>query len=108
MDQPKVNPFRILVDTQAISFSNELPLPTDVSTTENVELSITISDATSGINSSSIEYSVSKDRGKTWSVWYPVEGLENDMKIDVKINHTFPNGTDNILKWRASDIAGNG
>ena len=33
---------------------------------------------------------------------------ENSSKIDVKLNHTFPNGTNSMLMWRASDIAGNG
>jgi hypothetical protein len=37
-----------------------------------------------------------------------VEGFEDDQKVDVYINHTFPNGTDNRIKWRAKDLAGNG
>ena len=34
--------------------------------------------------------------------------MQDNLKIDININHTFPNGTNNRLKWRASDIAGNG
>ncbi len=101
-------PYRILVDTHSITFSNPLPLPIEVSSTKNVELSIVITDATSGVDTSTIEYAVSENKGKTWSEWYAVEEMQDNLKIDININHTFPNGTNNRLKWRASDIAGNG
>ena len=99
--------FRILVDTKSVEFSNAWPSGADVSLTEEVEVGITISDKTSGVNAPTIEYSISKDTGKIWNSWQKVEGLNNGLKIDVHINLTFPNGTNNMLKWRATDIAGN-
>jgi hypothetical protein len=100
--------YRILVDTENIAFSNAIPLITDVSTTEEVLVGITISDTTSGVNASSIEYSISSDRGTTWGQWIPVKDLENGSEVIVRLNTTFQNGTNNYLRWRATDIAGNG
>jgi hypothetical protein len=99
---------RIIVDTENVSYSAQLPLDSDVSTTELVQIGITVSDTTSGVNSSTIEYSVSDDKGITWGSWIPVNGLSNSHEVIISINHTFQNGTDNRLKWRAADIAGNG
>jgi hypothetical protein len=101
-------PFRIIIDTDIVTFSNALPLPSDISTTEEVEVGITISDDISGVDASTIEYSVSEDKGRTWGIWQAVEGYEDALSIDVYLNLTFPNGTDNRLKWRAYDVAGNG
>jgi hypothetical protein len=101
-------PYRILIDTNPIQFTDPRPLITDISKTKELELSITISDINSGVDAFSIEYSVSHDKGKTWNEWQSVVGYENGSIINVKLNHTFPNGTNNMIKWRASDIAGNG
>jgi hypothetical protein len=100
--------YRILVDTENVTFSNVLPLKSDVSTTEDIEFSITISDSTSGVNTSSVAYSISYNNGSEWGEWQPVADYDNNMSTDVKLNLTFPNGTENRIKWRASDIAGNG
>ncbi|MCK5562379.1 MAG: hypothetical protein KAJ51_17395, partial [Thermoplasmata archaeon] len=61
--------YRILVDTQNVTFSNARPLVSNVSLVEKVEVGITIYDLTSGVNSSSVEYSISIDQGITWSYW---------------------------------------
>ncbi len=100
-------PYRILVDTESIIYLNAWPLNNEESLTENVDVGITIMDAISGVNASTIEYSTSEDDGKTWGPWTTVEGFKSSKKVDVRINITFPNGTNNLLKWRATDIAGN-
>ena len=100
-------PSRILVDTEGISFYNAWPMATAVSTSELVELGITVADGISGVNASTLKYSISTDRGNTWDTWVPVEGYEDSIKIDIHINLTFPNGTNNMIKWRATDVAGN-
>ncbi|MCK5560162.1 MAG: hypothetical protein KAJ51_06195, partial [Thermoplasmata archaeon] len=100
--------YRVLVDTEDVKFSNASPTEDLESTVERVEVGITISDETSGVNGSSIEYSISTDRGDTWSSWVPVVGLGNGSLVNITLNLTFPNGTANRLRWRASDIAGNG
>jgi hypothetical protein len=102
--------YGIQVDTKGVEFSSAWPKHNEVSKSENVNLGITILDTTSGINLSTIEYSISKDKGKTWNKWNKVklEGLFDGIKkADIIINLTFPNGTNNVLKWRASDMAGN-
>jgi hypothetical protein len=101
-------PSRVLVDTDDITFSNEWPAPQVASPEQNVEFGISISDATSGVNASTIEFVVSTDKGNTWTKWMPVIGIENGKKVDITINYTFENGSNNRIKWRAYDIAGNG
>ena len=101
-------PYRILVDTNDVEFSNAWPSALEVSKTEEVEVGITISDETSGVDASTIQYSVSENKGKNWSGWKNVKSLQNGVTVAVRINLTLPNSTDNMLRWRAYDIAGNG
>jgi hypothetical protein len=96
------------VDTQNVEYSNAFPLLTDVSYQADVNIGIKIADITSGVDGSSIQYSTSADGGSSWSVWYDVSGYNDSSIVNVSIELTFPNGTENRIKWRASDIAGNG
>jgi hypothetical protein len=100
--------YRINVDTQDVIFSDPLPEPTYESISENVEVGITLEDLTSGIDTSTIEYSISFDGGASWGMWLSVSDLNNSKSLIVKMNYIFPNGTSNCIKWRALDIAGNG
>jgi hypothetical protein len=95
-------------DNDEVIFSNPNPLPTKEFSTGEVEVGITISDNTSGVNVSNIKYSTSINSGETWSSWKSVEGFQNGKIVDIKLNLTFPNGTENRIRWRAYDIAGNG
>jgi hypothetical protein len=104
----KSNEFRILVDTEKPRFSNPWPSSSDISEKENVELGITITDGISGVDASTIKYSISLDKGKTWGEWTAVEDLVDGFVVEVHTNITFPNGTDNLIKWQVIDIAGNG
>ncbi len=100
--------YRILVDISNVEFTNPIPLFEEESANEKVQVGITISDKISGINGSSIEYSISSDNGTSWSSWAQVNKVDNGSYVNVTLNLTFPNGTGNIIKWRASDNAGNG
>ncbi|WP_455392002.1 DUF7948 domain-containing protein [[Eubacterium] cellulosolvens] len=100
--------YRILVDTKDVVFSDAFPSETTVSESENVSVGITISDITSGVRASTIEYAVSKDAGITWSTWTKPPDLEDSTEVKVRLNLTFQDGDANRIKWRASDIAGNG
>jgi hypothetical protein len=95
-------------DPDAIIFSNFIPSAEYVSPTEEVEVGITITDLISGVNASTIEYIISMDNGKTWSPWQSILGYQDGKIVNVRLNLTFPNGTSNVIKWRASDLAGNG
>ncbi len=101
------NPNRILIDTEVVTFSGAFPSSSEISPIAQVEVGINISDTTSGVDASAIEYKISQNKGSTWSSWHAVEGLKDSKTVEVNINLTFSNGTDNMLKWRASDIAGN-
>jgi len=100
-------PISIKVDTKPVNFSDAWPTHEAVSTTENVELKITISDDNSGVNASSIYYKIFEAEDETWGDWIHVDGYEDGASVSVNIVHTFPNGTNNMVKWRATDIAGN-
>jgi len=95
-------------DSEGVSFSNPKPPPGFESTFEDVEVGITITDLISGVDAKTIEYTVSIDAGQTWSAWTPVYGYENGSEVNVTLNLSFKNGTGNLIKWRAVDIAGNG
>ena len=97
-----------IFDNENVKFSNSKPPLNFESPTNEVEVGITISDMASGVNASTIEYSVSTNAGESWSSWASIYGYQNAMHIDVILNLTFPNGTANRIKWRASDIVGNG
>ncbi len=100
--------YRIRVDTKEVSFSDFWPLTNVVSLTEEVNTGITITDTTSGVNASSIEYSISNNGGEDWNPWTKVNGYNDGLEIKIDINITFENGTKNRLKWRTYDLAGNG
>jgi heme/copper-type cytochrome/quinol oxidase subunit 2 len=98
----------IIYDSESVEFTNPIPQEHEVSDVEDVLVGITISDTDSGVNASTIEYSISIDNGITWSEWEPIDGLSNDNSIEIELSLSLPNGTENMIKWRASDIAGNG
>jgi hypothetical protein len=99
---------RIFVDSEDVEFLELLPLETQISPTKKVEIAVILSDPISGIDSSSIEYAISTNNGIQWGPWIHVTGYENNTRIDVIVSYIFKNGTENMVKWRASDIAGNG
>jgi hypothetical protein len=97
-------------DNEGVIFSGPIPTMDNISTTEFVQVGITIHDNTSMVNASTIRYSISTNEGNYWGPWKSIDygGLENGKSVDVKLNLTFPNGTDNRIRWRAYDIVGNG
>jgi hypothetical protein len=101
-------PYRILVDTQPIFFSNPIPSFRQISYHEEVRVGITILDNTSGVNTSTIKFSTSSDDGNYWNSWTSVDGFQDGRSVDVILNLTFTNGTGNRIRWRANDIARNG
>jgi hypothetical protein len=97
-----------IYDLDHVMFSKAFPYVSESFNTTKIEVGITITDDLSGVNASSIEYTISKDHGATWKPWEPVYGYENGNTIDVKLDVQFWNCTGNQLKWRAHDLAGNG
>jgi hypothetical protein len=101
-------PYQVIVDTKNVKFSNPKPLKDKETSTKEVEIEITITDDTSGVDTSTIGYSLSYDSGRSWKSWVNINTNENGNRVDIRESITFPNGTGNRIKWRASDIAGNG
>jgi len=99
---------RLLVDTEDVVFSDLSPEESYVSPIEQVEVNVTILDETSGVDASTVQYTTSTDGGTTWSPWMDILGIQSGLKIDIGHTISFPNGTENRVKWRAKDIAGNG
>ncbi len=95
-------------DSENVTFSNVLPSADFISNSESVEVGITISDNISGVDGSTVEFSISTDAGKFWSKWIHIPELMNGSKINITLNLTYPNGTDIFIKWRGCDVAGNG
>jgi predicted transcriptional regulator len=100
--------FMVKIDKIPVKFTDPFPEEDDTSLIDQVDVGISISDLTSGVDASTIEYSLSYNYGGTWSLWKPISGLEDGSKVNVRLTLKLPNGTANRIKWRAIDKAGNG
>jgi hypothetical protein len=81
-------PYRILIDTEEVIFSNPWPAASYLSFGSNVEVGINISDNLSGVNGSHIEYSISVNDGLTWNDWISVNTVESSNNLSVRLNIT--------------------
>jgi len=99
--------YRIKLDRKNVVYLDFWPPKSEELFESEVVARITISDETSGVNSSTVKYASSNDAGMTWGDWIPVNGFENENEINVKVNLTLQHGY-TWIKWRSMDIAGNG
>jgi hypothetical protein len=110
-----------IIDSEPVFYSKPWPKEDVSFNTTNISFGVTISDLVSGVNTSSIEYTVSFDSGQTWEDWisvpkanmYTVNNNDNNnknenMSVDITLTLTFQNGTGNRIKYRASDLVENG
>jgi hypothetical protein len=105
-------PFRVQIDLSPLDFYNPKPNPETVQFELEQTCRITVRDDTngSGVNSDSIEYRYSTT-GKTGFNDWSDSGISsikqpNGYQFIVFIN--FKTGSNNLIQWRASDIAENG
>jgi len=99
----------ILVDLTSPIFSNHTPLDGLWHNHTDIDCSIEINDGEgSGIDGSTIEYSVSTGVGLGFDLWIPAWVPEEGNIIIPSVKYIFPEGEENYIKWRAKDIAGNG
>jgi hypothetical protein len=99
----------VKVDSTEVLFSKPRPEPGNYPATATVNCGITISDATSGVDTDKIEYSIKKHGETLYSDWTKVMNTGKDgltVTITQKVN--LGDGADNFIKWRAKDVAGNG
>lgn len=98
--------FLLHVDGDGVSFSE--PFPTSTKSDLVVNVGITITDELNYVRGSSIEYSISYDGGNYWNDWESALIEENNQVIMVSLILEFNSGPGNRIKWRASDVLGNG
>lgn len=102
--------FKLKIDADNVTFSNPFPSEVQWHTTINPQCGITISDPTTKVDASSIQYRISTDNGTTWkNDWVDLNSQSGDVKnIECIVKPVFKEGSDNIIQWRAEDILGNG
>ncbi|MCK5560479.1 MAG: FG-GAP repeat protein, partial [Thermoplasmata archaeon] len=102
--------FKLNIDADNVSFANSFPNKQQWNTMLNPQCGITILDPTTKVNASSIQYQISTDNGTTWeSDWINFETQQEDAEsINCIVRPIFKDGKDNLIKWRAKDILGNG
>jgi hypothetical protein len=100
--------FSIFIDGEGVKYTNPKPDPLIWHSNKLVEVGITVSDDLSGVDGTSIEYALSENAGSSWSQWYTIGDVPGGGSIDIKLNLVFTHGEANRIKWRASDLAGNG
>jgi hypothetical protein len=100
--------YRILVDVTHVTFTDPTPSSDIFQINESVECGISIKDELSGVNASSIEFSTSTSGIWGYGDWQSAKQFNNSNIINCSVTPTFVEGTDNYIRWRAMDIAGNG
>ena len=103
--------YRLLVDTQNVTYSDPIPEHDTWSNRSIVECGITIEDREgAGIDSSTIQFRLSPLTVSQYGDWIDWdEGDQADAEvIVVRIDVEFPGASINFLQWRAIDLAGNG
>jgi hypothetical protein len=101
-------PFQLKVDTLALTYKDAIPeLPQD---SNYVTCGITLDDIRgSGIDGSSIQYSISLNGVSNYGPWERLEISGSFETISVQTPSLYFNrDTVNYIKWRAKDTAGNG
>ncbi|MFW3147026.1 MAG: hypothetical protein ACMUIE_09470 [Thermoplasmatota archaeon] len=74
---------------------------------------LTVSDGVSGVRPSTIEYSISTSGQENFEEWisadlYDDETLNPEDSVPVRLTPRFVEGTENFIRYRAKDYAGNG
>ncbi|MHA2366597.1 MAG: hypothetical protein ACXAC7_21755, partial [Candidatus Hodarchaeales archaeon] len=100
--------YPISIDTSEVYFYNFTPLKDKIHSQLDVNCSLTIIDNLSEIDGSSIEFSIKKHGEPEWTNWQSAGIYPNSSKIECNIKTFFDNGTNNFIRWRAKDLAGNG
>jgi hypothetical protein len=108
VDEPR---FLLGVDGDAPTFANAVPDADDWHSSSQVLAGITADDGTTaGVRAATLEYSYSIDDGATWTDW-STNGLEvgaDGASVDGMVLLTIPDGDDNYVRWRVTDLVGNG
>jgi len=99
--------FGVLVDISNVNFLNPLPSSDAWQSRLYVSCSITIMDKLSGVNASSIEFCTSTNGIWGYSDWQSARLTDDENIINCTVNPVFVEGSENYIRWRARDVAGN-
>ncbi len=101
--------FVVTVDTSPPEIIQNEPAPGSYIIGTQCTTRVHIRDMVSGVNVSSVMFSLRRGSGSDWSEWQPVENVTEDngiivasMVVELDPNH------DNWIRFRASDLVGNG
>jgi hypothetical protein len=101
--------YLLKIEGDNVTFSNPIPNEAQWQTVIKPDCGVTISDTTTKVNSSSIQYQISIDNGTTWDDWIDLGSQTEDAEsIECVAAPILKEGSDNLIKWRARDILGNG
>ena len=99
---------KIAYDTHAPGFTSFSPGPFERVDDTHPTLEVWVTDNAVGVNRSSVEAQVSTDGGTTWGPWRPATVGSNGSYVRASLRANFTAGATGAVRWRASDLAGNG
>jgi hypothetical protein len=98
----------IKIDREGLSFTNAVPGEGLWMNSLNPSVGYTISDEGGRfVAGPSVEYAVSLDGGETWGPWTNAGNKLNAGTLQVVVNPSLVEGSDNLVKFMARDEAGN-
>jgi len=100
----------IFVDYAPVTFWDPEPVSMSWHNTDQLVCNITIRDINgTGVNASSIEYNFTSNSWTGSSGWLSAGGTDDNTTVTISVGPlTFGEGTGNYIRWRATDVAGNG
>jgi hypothetical protein len=104
-----INPGKIWVDMTPVDFSSPSPSG-DPLEEKRITATVQISDLGSWVDTSTIQYSVSRNGISNYGGWISVDPDIDDSEILARTVQPllFEPGSTNYIRWRARDVAGNG
>ena len=102
--------FNLKIDTSPVHFGGFSPGEDDFADQRKVECFIQILDEGSGVDPSTVEYSMAKSGSddKNFGPWKKVVNVVVGNPTQVLLELEFEWGTDNYVRWRANDLMGTG
>ncbi len=105
--------FQLKVDSEPVGFRDIFPSTNVWWPSTTVTVNITLFDTTSGVDLNTIYYRYSKNNGINWTDWTkytpePGQIIDDGREVHISIVLELPEGDQNLIQFRANDIAGNG